>query len=501
VTSTLKFNREPRAPANLLTREHQPGDQRRRLFLHRRDGVRVGVERDRDGGVAEALRGRFHACTVARREMLAWSRRSGDELWLTSLLRPETRSKVRSMTVQQIVDERLCLQCGTCAGTCPREAIEMRWSLADGWLPAVNAERCDDCDACLAVCPARGLDYSPQAWWREANEGAPAPDYLGPWRGLWFGWAADETTRYQGASGGLASAILAGALEEDLIDGAVVADLSAANALAVEPRLARSAAEIAACRGSKYNMVAMNTALRALLDEPGRYALVGLPCHLQGLRLAQRRYPRLRERVVFSLGIFCGWSAEPRATALAARRAGLEPADLSQVRYRGPGWPGGLRLETRSGEVRERPYPDYYDDDPAMRALTPPRCRLCPDGMAELADLSVGDAWLARFAGSDGVSDLIARTPAGSRLIERLGERLTLIPATAPEMLFSQRETYRLKRTICRGRLWARRLRGRPLPHYPGLPLQAGPTEKLAGLRDVAGEALQRRLVAARFRL
>ena len=30
-------------------------DQRRRLFLHRRDGVRVRVQGDRDGGVAEAL--------------------------------------------------------------------------------------------------------------------------------------------------------------------------------------------------------------------------------------------------------------------------------------------------------------------------------------------------------------------------------------------------------------------------------------------------------------
>jgi hypothetical protein len=39
----------------LLLREHQPRDQRRRLLLHRRGRVRVGVERDRDGGVPEAL--------------------------------------------------------------------------------------------------------------------------------------------------------------------------------------------------------------------------------------------------------------------------------------------------------------------------------------------------------------------------------------------------------------------------------------------------------------
>jgi len=112
------------------------------------------------------------------------------------------------MTVQHIVNDHLCMQCGTCAGTCPKDAIEMRWSLSEGWLPHVLSERCDDCDDCLAVCPARGVDYAPGAWWRGRNKGAPTLDFLGPWRGLWFGWAADESTRYAGASGGVATAVI-----------------------------------------------------------------------------------------------------------------------------------------------------------------------------------------------------------------------------------------------------------------------------------------------------
>jgi hypothetical protein len=45
---------ETRPPGRrLLRREHQPRDQRRRLLLHCRDGVRVGVQRDRDRGMAE----------------------------------------------------------------------------------------------------------------------------------------------------------------------------------------------------------------------------------------------------------------------------------------------------------------------------------------------------------------------------------------------------------------------------------------------------------------
>ena len=72
--------------------------------------------------------------------------------------------------------------------------------------------------------------------------------------------------------------------------------------------------------------------------------MVGLPCHVRGSGSPSAATAGLRERVVFSLGIFCGWSAQPRATELAARRLGVDPDDLADVRYRGPGWPGGLRL-------------------------------------------------------------------------------------------------------------------------------------------------------------
>ena len=108
-----------------------------------------------------------------------------------------------------------------------------------------------------------------------------------------------------------------------------------------------------------------------------------------GLRLAQRRSRRLRERVVLTLGILCGLTCEPRATAVAARQAGLDPAELSLVSYRGPGWPGGMRLETHRGLVRLRDYPDYWNRH--LAALTRPRCRICPDALAELSDISVGD--------------------------------------------------------------------------------------------------------------
>ena len=112
--------------------------------------------------------------------------------------------------------------------------------------------------------------------------------------------------------------------------------------------------------------------------------------------------------------------------------------------------------------------------------------------MADLADVSVGDAWLERFAGSPGVSDLVVRTAAGERLMDALAaDRLMLLPATPGEVITSQAETVVLKRSVYRGRLRPRSLARRPVPHNPGHAGRASPGDRVAGLKDLAKEALR----------
>jgi coenzyme F420 hydrogenase subunit beta len=402
------------------------------------------------------------------------------------------------MTVQRVFDDGLCTHCGTCAGMCPRGSISLKWDLRVGLVLRVDPATCDECGTCEDVCPGRGFDYSEDAWWRERNAGAPSADFLGPWRGMWFGWAADEETRFRGASGGVATAVLQAALEEGLVDTVLAASMDTLNPMAAVPIVARTPDEVAACRGSKYTPVAMNVLLRRVVEEPGRYALIGLPCHLQGLRLAQLRHPLVRERVVLAVGIFCGLTLRPRGTELAARRAGVDPEDLAGVSYRGPDWPGVLSLTTRSGSDREVAYPDYFDR--YVDVWVPPRCRWCPDALAELADVSVGDAWLDRFAGTAGVSDIIARTPQGERFIARLAADVVVLEEAAPgEMVRSQREALKVKRNEFRGRLWLRSLTGRPMPEFPGLPRRPSVFDRVLAIRGVLVERLFRLLSDLRY--
>ena len=52
----------------------------------------------------------------------------------------------------RIINKDTCLGCGSCASTCPVEAIKE----ADG-LYAINADECIDCGACEGGCPAGAI--------------------------------------------------------------------------------------------------------------------------------------------------------------------------------------------------------------------------------------------------------------------------------------------------------------------------------------------------------
>ena len=232
----------------------------------------------------------------------------------------------------------------------PQDRSRCAWDLRVGHRLRVDEQSCTDCGRCHDACPGPGLDFSSGRLVARAQPGRPV-------RGL-PRTLAPALVRLVGGPGGAACGCLRRRGHDAHADGArdprrrrCGGGAHERGAIPSRPRASSAARRRTslACRGSKYNVVAINTVLRRILDEPGRYALVGLPCHIQGLRLAQRRSRRLRERVVLTLGIFCGLTQEPRATAVLARQAGLDPAELRDVSYRGPGWPGGMRLVDRLG--------------------------------------------------------------------------------------------------------------------------------------------------------
>jgi coenzyme F420 hydrogenase subunit beta len=174
----------------------------------------------------------------------------------------------------------------------------------------------------------------------------------------------------------------------------------------------RTTEEIEGAAQSKYSVVTLDALLRSARQEPGPFALVGLPCHVHGLRRLQR-LGSYRTKFPLAFGLFCGFNLEPSATQHLIHETGLAPEQVAQLQYRGGPWPGGLVVDSRDGQQHVIPKHEYGY---VNLMHVPRRCLVCPDLTNELADLSVGDTWLDKYAG--GWSTVITRSAEGERVVQ-----------------------------------------------------------------------------------
>jgi coenzyme F420 hydrogenase subunit beta len=209
-----------------------------------------------------------------------------------------------------------------------------------------------------------------------------------------------------------------------------------------------------------------------------------------GAALLRRESPALDRRIGLVLTFFCAGTPSTRGTLDLLRELEVDPGELSGLRYRGLGWPGGFRPELRDGGTR---FLSYQESWGRLTAYRPLRCHLCPDGLGRLADISCGDAW-HRHAGpgeaDPGRSLVLVRTPLGRRILAEAAAAgyVHLEPSGPREVLRAQADLLQRRRQL-HGRLLAFRLLGLPVPRYRGFALRSSWRRLPAGerFRVVAG--------------
>ncbi len=368
-------------------------------------------------------------------------------------------------TIETVVKRKLCTGCGTCAGICPQDALDMIVDTKSScYIPLLNRDRCTRCGLCYEVCPGHSVDF-------EGLNAAlfgdiPEDIALGRYLGCYVGHATDEDVRYNSASGGLVSSLLAFALEEGLIDGALVTRMRSDDPLKPETFIARTRADILSAAGSKYCPAAAGAALKEILRSDGRFAIVGLPCHIQGVRKAEQHIASLKERIRYRISIACSLDYSFRGTRRFLESIGVPVDAVTRLQYRGRGWPGGMMIRLKDGAERTIPLADYYN---ALSPYSLRRCTLCSDMLGELSDLTCGDAWIPEIMRADqtGSSFVVSRTPEGEELLERAAskEAVELSGLGLPELLASQGHALFKKRKL-KARMRLFKLAGQSVPSY-----------------------------------
>jgi coenzyme F420 hydrogenase subunit beta len=307
-------------------------------------------------------------------------------------------------------------------------------------------------------------------------------DLIGNYRSIHGGHATDYSLRYGSASGGIVTALLIFALEKGIIDGVIVTGMQTSNPLEPKVFVARSKEEVISASQSKYCPVPLNVALREILNEESKekkFAVVGLPCHLHGIRKAEMLNRELARRVVLHIGLFCSFIHDFQGTEYLLWKMSLKKNEIQKLSYRGKGWLGGMTITLRDGRTKFCPYTVY--NSMWRSFFVPLRCTLCVDHCSELADISCGDLWLPQFMNDRvGTSVVICRTREGNEILSEAVYHgmIEMETVSRDGLVESQRSSLLMKKSYVGTRFSLFRMLRKTIPFYN----QELPEMKIDGL-------------------
>lgn len=322
-------------------------------------------------------------------------------------------------TVLDVVEKNLCTGCGTCYSFCPMESIEICVDPKKGiYVPKIQ-EKCNECGICLKVCPGHEFDF--KKYNKEVFGKLPDNELIGNFSNCYLGYSNDPEIRYNSSSGGVVTQILVSALEEGLIDGALVTRMKKDDPFVPEPFIATTKEEIIESSKSIYCPTSPNTLLKTILKSKyKKIAFVGLPCHIHGIRKAENINKELKEKIIIHIGIFCSSVPNFLATNYLVHKYRVDKEDVEHINYRGNGWPGSLNILLVENEV-SIPLHEYRNSGFAEYFI-PIRCKLCIDLCNEFADISVADAWIPEIMKHDkkGTSLFVIRNNEAKNFINNV---------------------------------------------------------------------------------
>jgi coenzyme F420 hydrogenase subunit beta len=370
--------------------------------------------------------------------------------------------------VDNIVEWRLCTGCGACAAICPQHSIQLVDIRSDGLRPVISSDKCLKCSKCISVCP--GIAISHQQF--NDNTIPQLSQAWGPVIEVWEGYAADSEIRFEGSSGGAATALALYCLEKENFDGVLHIGAKPEKPVQNTPIFSKNREELIKHTGSRYSPAAPCEKLNWIEESDSSCVFIGKPCDVVALRKSQAVNPNLDGKVGLTISIFCAGTPSTEGTYKLINKLCIEPDEIEDIRYRGRGWPGMTTVKTKSNnEIHQMSYEEAWGG--ILNHYCQFRCRLCPDSTGEFADISCGDPWYRDIQPNElGRSLVLVRTERGREILEKAQRDgyLTLGPV-APDVLPRSQKAILRRREQLWGRLLAMRIMFVPTPYFEGFSL------------------------------
>jgi len=270
----------------------------------------------------------------------------------------------------------MCAGCGACVLICPYNRLEMSHGIPEqisGEKSVCPVSEEGKCGLCAQVCPR----FSGELPSREPLKIAA-------------GRSTDADFLEQGQDSGLVSSIASWGLETG--KWRRVLAYSRDDQWRVLPVIADDRESILQAAGSKYTYISLIEGLQEIHrqgKEAGFFAVIGLPCHIAGIRKLQEINSKYVRNLSLCIGLFCtkAFTYDGLVKTKLIKEMNLSIEDVEKMDIR----KGRFTVKMKNGNEHEIPIKE-------LGAYSHKGCSFCTDFAAEQADISVGGLGIGGWA-------------------------------------------------------------------------------------------------------
>ncbi|MEG1947708.1 MAG: Coenzyme F420 hydrogenase/dehydrogenase, beta subunit C-terminal domain [Lachnospiraceae bacterium] len=320
----------------------------------------------------------------------------------------------------KVIRKEMCMGCGACVFTCPRQCIVMQEDEEGFLYPEVNQENCMQCGLCEKICPIENK--------RNYVSNPVVEAYAGKNK--------TEKIRMQSSSGGIFTLLA----EEIIAEGGTVYGAAFGEDAMVSHRKAEKPEELKGLRGSKYlqsNMGKIYPEIREKLSQGERVLFTGTPCQVAGLQ----SYLKKSYENLYCMDIICHGVPSPKVwkkylEALEKRLGESLSGELNpSFRAKHEGW---IRYSVSIPFSHDTEYRETLDQNLYMQTFLKnislrPSCYQCQfKPSTRISDITLADFWgiqevCPKLFDDKGTSLIIVNSSKGQNLFTKVREKMEAV--------------------------------------------------------------------------
>jgi coenzyme F420-reducing hydrogenase beta subunit len=314
-----------------------------------------------------------------------------------------------SFDIKTIVDQNLCTGCGICVSEDPAN-LKMEWDEYGFLVP--HQFNSSNSTKGIKVCP---FNPSPEEEVKDEDKLADIflktatnkDSQIGKYINTYVGFSNEY--RITSSSGGIATYIFEQLLKLKIVDYLyIVKEVDGT----YEYQLFEDFNNIREISKTRYIPVTLDKLFNQINLIDGKIAVSGVACFIKAIRLKQHYNPELKNKIPFLVGIICGGLKSKHYSDYLAQRSGIQNNYFGQdYRAKNPESNAtdysfkALDEKDDIFKIRMKELGDLWGSG-LFKANA---CDFCDDVTTELADISLGDAWLKPYS-DDGLGNSVIVT-------------------------------------------------------------------------------------------